>query len=334
MILTEKDLAIINSVSERKFISIGEIIKLSKAEVLNLTDLLGGLIGYDSVKKDNVISANFSKGDSTQQGEVIKVVISRGNLKMPKFKSYNDFRDWADKYEIKYEEKREFNDDIPIGEVISYYYKTGQTIKNDDTIIVKISDGKKREVPNLKGLTKSEVISKLKKLDLKYNFIYKASNSVSKDKVISQSISAGSEISSGTTITVTLSNGKKEESSNKNNSSSDNKKTEADDNKNNNSSSNNNGNNNTDNGNNNSSSCEVKTYTVGRGLNNVFNNCSSFNECKNDVISYFATNYPGVKIVVVGVDDAGASGGYVGGDAGPGSTIKSCSTTYTIKLAK
>jgi len=52
MILTEKDLAIINSVSERKFISIGEIIKLSKAEVLNLTDLLGGLIGYDSVKKD------------------------------------------------------------------------------------------------------------------------------------------------------------------------------------------------------------------------------------------------------------------------------------------
>lgn len=172
----------------------------------------------DSVSENEVISTNYSKGKIIEQGTVIKIVLSRGKLKMPKFKSFNEFREWADKYEIKYEEKHEFNDSVAAGEVISYSYKTGDTIKNDDTIIVKISDGKKCEVPNLKGLTKKEAISKLEKVNLKYNFVYKASNDIAKDKVISQSISAGSEVSSGTTITVTLSNGKKESSSNSSNS--------------------------------------------------------------------------------------------------------------------
>lgn len=170
----------------------------------------------DSVKENNVISTNLKEKDVIEQGDTVKVVLSRGSLKMPKFKSFSDFRDWANKYEIHYEEKHEFSDSVEVGEVISYSYKKGEIIKNDDTIIVTISDGKKCEVPNLKGLTKKEAISKLEKADLKYNFVYKNSSSVSKDKVISQSISAGSKISKGTTITVTLSNGKKDNGKNQN----------------------------------------------------------------------------------------------------------------------
>lgn len=173
----------------------------------------------DSVKENEVISINFKKGEIVEQGTVIKVVLSRGSLKMPKFKSLSEFREWADKYKIKYEEKHEFSDDVKSGEVISYSYKKGEVIKNNDSIIVKISDGKKCEVPNLKDLTKSEAISKLEKANLKYNFVYKASNNVKKDRVISQSMSAGSEVSEGTTITVTLSNGKKESSSSNSGSS-------------------------------------------------------------------------------------------------------------------
>ncbi len=174
----------------------------------------------DSVKENDVISSNYDKGKIIEQGTVVKIILSRGKLTMPKFKSFNEFREWADKYGIKYEESHEFNDSVETGEVISYSYKKGDTIKNGDTIIVKISDGKKREVPNLKGLTKNEAIAKLEKADLKYNFVYSSSNDVAKDKVISQSISSGSEVSSGTTITVTLSSGKKEATSNKGSSSS------------------------------------------------------------------------------------------------------------------
>ena len=180
----------------------------------------------DSIKENNVISWNYSVGDIIEQGSVIKVVLSRGALKMPKFKSLSDFYSWADKYEIKYEEKHEFNNSVDAGEVISYSYKTGEAIKNDDTIIVTISDGKKREVPNLKGLTKKEAISKLDKVGLNYNFVYK--NSVEdKDIVLKQSIGAGSEVSNGVTITVTLSNGKSEDTNNsKSNDSSNDSKTQ------------------------------------------------------------------------------------------------------------
>ena len=204
----------------------------------------------DSVKEGNVISCDKEAGDVIEQGSTIKVTVSRGKLKMPGFKNVDDFYEWADKYEIKYEIKREFSDSVKPGEVISYSVKKGQTIKTDEAIIVTISDGKNCKVPDLKGLSKSDAISKLKKANLEYNFVYKNSDKA-KDKVISQSISSGSEISCGTSITVTLSNGKKEEtkvekrkednSSNNNNNNNNNSNNNSN---NNNNSSNNNGSNN------------------------------------------------------------------------------------------
>lgn len=164
----------------------------------------------DSIKENGIISANYNEGDVIEQGTVVKVVTSRGKLKMPVFSSLNDFYTWANKYNIKYEEEHEFSDTVPAGEVIRYSYKDGDIIKNGDSIKVIISDGEKKTVPNLKGLSKSEVSSKLDKLGLKYTFLYSSSNSIKKNYVISQSISAGSEISNGVTITVTLSNGEKE----------------------------------------------------------------------------------------------------------------------------
>jgi beta-lactam-binding protein with PASTA domain len=214
----------------------------------------------DSVDEDEIISVSYDKGSIIEQGTTIDVVLSRGKLKMKKFDSLNDFYEWADKYEISYEEKHEFSDSVSQGEVISYSYKSGDTIKNNDTIIVTISDGKKCEVPNLKGLTKSEVISKLDKLGLNYSFVYKNSNDVSKDKVISQSISAGSEVSSNITITVTLSNGKSTSSSsstsNKNSSSS------SSSNKNSSSSSNNNSSNSSSNNNSSSNTTQQCNYVT------------------------------------------------------------------------
>ena len=160
---------------------------------------------YDeSVKENSVISSSHTKGDAVEEGTVITITLSKGKLKMPEFKSLNEFREWASKYNINYEEQHEFSNDVAIGEVIKYSYNKGDTIKNGDTIIVTISDGKKISVPN----SKNEATSKLKSAGLNYSFVYKYSDSVAKGNVISQSISSGSEVSSGTTITVTISNGK------------------------------------------------------------------------------------------------------------------------------
>ena len=171
---------------------------------------------HDTIKSGNVISSNVEIDQVIEQGSTIKVYVSLGKLKMQKFKNVSSFYTWADKYGIKYDVQHEFSDTVPAGEVIRYSYKAKETIKNNDTIVVVISDGAKKAVPDLSGMSKSEASSSLDALGLNYNFIYQSSNT-SKDKVIGQSISAGSEVSAGTTITVTLSSGK---SSNNNNNNS------------------------------------------------------------------------------------------------------------------
>ncbi len=323
-------------------ISKGKKIKVPNLKDMSVTEITNWIIKnrlklefadqYDEKIKDNkVISANYKTGDIVEQGTLIHVIISKGKLVMPKFSSLSEFYEWADKYSIHYEEKYEFNNDVAAGEVIKYSHKTGDVIKNNDTIIITISDGKKREVPNLVGLSKSDIISKLKKLDLGYSFVYKNSSSVSKDKAISQSISAGSNVSSGTTITVTLSNGKKEVTQKKEVSTKpSNSNTTSGS-----SGSSNSGSNNTNNSGDKTPACEVKTYTVSGSIRNIFNSYSSYDAVSSALYSFFSSNYPNVKLSVVGVGDTGmSSGSYVGG-IGPGSSVTSCNgVVYTIKIAK
>lgn len=164
---------------------------------------------YDeNIAENKIISASHNKGDAVSEGTVITITISNGKLRMPSFKSLSEFREWATKYNINYDEQHEFSDSVAIGDVIKYSYKKGDTIKNNDTIIVTISDGKKISVPSVIGLTKSAAGTKLKSAGLNYNFVYRYNSNVEKGKVSNQSISAGSTVSAGTTVTVTISNGK------------------------------------------------------------------------------------------------------------------------------
>lgn len=257
----------------------------------------------DSIDENNVISANYKEGEIVAEGTVIEVVISRGKLIMLDFESYNEFREWAEKYGIKYEEQREFNDSVKAGEAIKYSYKVGDTIRNNDPVVVTVSNGKSATVPNVVGASKADATNKLKNAGFGYSFVYSYSSSVAKGKVIRQSISGGSKVAEGTTITVTISNGPKPASTTPSTPAT--------------------------------PTCTAKTYTVGRNLNNVFNNYSGYSDVSAALYSFFSGNYPNVKISVVGVSDTGmSSGSYVGG-IGPGSSITSCnSTAYVIQIAK
>ena len=105
----------------------------------------------DTVKKNGIISTSVNEGDIIEQGTVVKVILSRGNLKMSKFTSLEEFYEWANKYNVKYTEEHEFSDSVPAGQVISYSYKTGDIIKNSDSIKVIISDGVKRRRIDRRG---------------------------------------------------------------------------------------------------------------------------------------------------------------------------------------
>ncbi len=345
----KRNLAMKQSVEPGKMVKIeDETIKVTfskgkEIEVPNLTDMSVTKITewiienrlklelsdqYDEkVKANSVISANYKKGDKIEQGETVKIVVSKGSLKMPKFKSFEDFRAWADKYSIKYEERHEFNSDFKVGEVISYSYKNGEVIKNDDVIIVTISDGEAIKVPALDGLSRSEAEKRLQKLNLKCSCIYKYSNSVKEGNVISQSISAGSEVSEGTTVTVMISKGKEPAASQSSSSSS------------------------SSGGSSGGSSsqsqkqeCVKKDYVIDN-LVGAYRNmeCSSFDACKSAFLKFFNENYPGVSIEIVAeAETTMTSGSPIGcrysSDKNcitQGKTVTSCNgVTYKFILAK
>lgn len=271
---------------------------------------------YDeSVKENDIISVNYDKGTIVEQGTVIKVTLSRGALKMPKFKSLTDFYTWANKYNINYEEKHEFSDTVKAGEIIKFSYKTGESLRNNDTITVIISDGKKQTVPNVVGLTKSEAISKLEKAGLNYSFVYKSSNH-RKNKVIDQSISAGSEISSGTTITLTISTGEDDESYVEERQNSNSKPS--------NSNNNNNNNSNTNNDNNNKpvNNCNnVTVYIYDELISNV----------PSTTCSRIKSAYPSLKFSCSYVQDGGLANGLLKNATSIDGTTRS--TCETINLA-
>ncbi len=196
----------------------------------------------DQVKANKVISINFNENDVIEEKTIIKVVLSKGKLVMNSFDSLDEFKTWANKYGINYEEKYVFDSEVDAGKVISYSHKQGDTIKNDDTIIVTISQGEKTKVPNVVGKSKEDAIKALERVKLRYNFVYENSTK-EKNTVLKQSLSSGNEVAANTTITLTLSNGKEPPRNNNDSSSNNNNNTNKP--SNNNSNNNNNNNNNT-----------------------------------------------------------------------------------------
>ncbi len=177
----------------------------------------------DSIKKNNIIGCDKKAGDIVTSGDTLKVYVSLGKLKMKDFKDLSSFYTWANKYNIPYEEEYEFSDKIAVGEIIKFSIKPGEIIKNGDVIKVIISNGNQIKMPDVEGLSKEKAISILKENNIKYNIVYRSSDSVAAGKVISQSIRSGSKISENTTVTITISKGKStEKRENTSNSSSSN----------------------------------------------------------------------------------------------------------------
>ncbi len=159
------------------------------------------------IESGKVIKASREKGDKVSEDEVIEIVISKGSLKMPKIDSLASFKIWANENNIKYEEQYEFSDK-PKDTVIKTFPAEGTNITTEDTVIITISRGKEVTVPNLTGLSKSEIQSKCKEAKLSCTFTYGSyTESTKRDISLSQSKRKGTVVGEGTNVTITLSSG-------------------------------------------------------------------------------------------------------------------------------
>ena len=163
---------------------------------------------YDSsVPLGGILDCNYKENDEIEEETIIKVVTSKGPLKMESFATLNDFRSWAEKYKIKYREEYQYNDSVSKGKIIKFSIKTGDIIPNNETITVYISNGKAITIPNFVNKTKTEASKLCNNLGLKCSYTYGSYSSTAKDTVTSQSKKSGLTVISGTSINLTLSKG-------------------------------------------------------------------------------------------------------------------------------
>ncbi len=288
---------------------------------------------YDNnIKSGRVIESNYKEGDIIEEGTTVDVVFSKGPLTMKKFNNINDFKSWADTNGIKYEIKEEFNNDIEKDQIIKTSIEEGTNINLNDTIIVYVSKGTAVTVPDFKNKTKSAVQSECNNLGITCTFNEEYNTKITSGKVISQNIAAGTQISKGDNIVITIATNKKtnnKTSSNKNNSSSSSSTSSKPSGGNNSNSSGGN----SSSGTTNTNQCKSSSYNISiRPLNEIFNRGENYTTTKSLIENYFHSNFPGINIVVTGDPSAElTSGSYVGGFKG--GTV-SCPSTVEIIIAK
>ena len=199
-------------VSKGKTIVVPNIITMNIEDVTKWINDNNLKIEYNEAYDDNIplggiIDCNYDENDEIEEETLIKITTSKGPLKMESFTSLNDFRSWAEKYDVKYKEEYQYSDSITKGKIISFSKQNGETIKNNETITVYISKGKPITIPNFVGKTKSDVSKTCSNLGLNCSFTYGSYSSTAKDTVTSQNKKSGLTVVSGTSLSLTLSKG-------------------------------------------------------------------------------------------------------------------------------
>lgn len=102
-----------------------------------------------------------------------------------------------------------YNADVPAGQVVSQNPTAGSKVKEQRLVTIYVSKGGEEiEMPDLTGLSKSDVEAQLKKMGLKLGSVYEKYSNEEAGTVIKQDPKAGTKISRGQTVDITVSKGK------------------------------------------------------------------------------------------------------------------------------
>lgn len=156
----------------------------------------------DTIEEGKVIRSSKLKGDTVTVGDTIKVVISKGQIKMINFTDIDSFRTWADNNLVSYHIDYQFNSSVKAGELISSSHEVNQVIKNNETVNLVISQGGTTTVPDFIGKTKEEATALCSQSSLKCKF--NTSDNSNGNTVIKQSMRKDSTVPVQTSIELTI----------------------------------------------------------------------------------------------------------------------------------
>ena len=166
----------------------------------------------DSVGEGKVISTNPKAGSKITEGKKVTVTVSKGSEKkeVPYLvgNTKSDAESMLSSAGLKGKSSEEYSSDYPQGVVISQDTEGGTKVKEGTTISYVVSKGPKIEmvtVPSLKGLTEAQAGNSITSAGLLVGSVTYQESDTTPGYVISQSISSGSSVESGTYIDIVVS---------------------------------------------------------------------------------------------------------------------------------
>lgn len=204
-----------------EIITMIDVVGMEEAEATKALDEAG--IAYeiereysDKFEEGLVVSQSILEGQTVEEDEKVKIVISKGieEADVPDVvgKTPDEARTLLTAAGFVVEEDEEYDDEVEAGKIISQTPSGETKAAKGSTVTIVVSKGKEVKVatvPDLKKKTVTEAESALSEVKLKLgNVTQEYSDTIAEGKVIRQSIAAGTEVKEETAVDITISKGK------------------------------------------------------------------------------------------------------------------------------
>ena len=170
----------------------------------------------DTVAEGSVASTDPAAGTQAEKGATVRVTISSGpdSVTLPDNlvgMSPDDARKAIEALGLKWEldASKVASDTVPEGKIAQTNPSPGSKVKAGQTIRAYLSSGSDQvDVPDLSGMTQDQARSTLKSVGLELGNVTSVDSEKEKDRIVEQDPATGTKVKKGTTVGVSVSNGK------------------------------------------------------------------------------------------------------------------------------
>ena len=215
--------ALTRGAAEPESIAVPNVVGLTQAEAKAQIEQAGftwelnpDKVTSDTVAEGSVASTDPAAGTQAEKGATVRVTISSGpdSVTLPDNlvgMSPDDARKAIEALGLKWEldSSKVASDTVPEGKVAQTNPSPGSKVKAGQTIRAYLSSGSDQvDVPDLSGMTQDQARSTLKSVGLELGNVTSVDSEKEKDRIVEQDPATGTKVKKGTTVGVSVSNGK------------------------------------------------------------------------------------------------------------------------------
>ena len=215
--------ALTRGTAEPESIAVPNVVGLTQAEAKAQIEQAGftwelnpDKVTSDTVAEGSVASTDPAAGTQAEKGATVRVTISSGpdSVTLPDNlvgMSPDDARKAIEALGLKWEldSSKVASDTVPEGKIAQTNPSPGSKVKAGQTIRAYLSSGSDQvDVPDLSGMTQDQARSTLKSVGLELGNVTSVDSEKEKDRIVEQDPATGTKVKKGTTVGVSVSNGK------------------------------------------------------------------------------------------------------------------------------